>query len=86
LTIIAWPGREAVLVREQEAIAANMSILARSTTNSRAKTAAPRRGLAEMAAWCVEDFADIDISASIFSCHPAHFSQIPAHVLIVNRP
>jgi hypothetical protein len=42
--------------------------------------------LAEMAAWCVEDFADIDISASIFSCHPAHFSQIPAHALIVNRP
>jgi hypothetical protein len=86
LTFIAWPGREAVLVREREAIAANMSILARSTTNSRAKTAAPEGGLAEMAGWCVEDFADIDISASIFSCHPAHFSQIPAHVLIVNRP
>src|SRR5262249_41701512 len=45
-----------------------------------------RRGLAEMAVWCVEDFADFDISASIFSCHPACFSQIPAHVLNANSP
>jgi hypothetical protein len=39
LTFIAWPGRDAVWDREQEAIAANMSILARSTTSSRPETA-----------------------------------------------
>ncbi|MFI5016113.1 MAG: hypothetical protein ACHQAY_27570, partial [Hyphomicrobiales bacterium] len=71
---------------KQEAIAAHMSILARSTTNLQAKTAAPLRGLDEMAIWCVESLADTGVSASIFSCQLAVSSQIPAHAMYVNTP
>jgi hypothetical protein len=39
-----------------------------------------------MAIWCVEALADIDISASTFSCQLAISSQIPAHAMNANTP
>ncbi|MFI5011097.1 MAG: hypothetical protein ACHQAY_01995, partial [Hyphomicrobiales bacterium] len=54
--------------------------------NVHPKTAAPLRGLDEMAIWCVENLADTALSASIFSCQLAISSQIPAHAMYVNTP
>jgi hypothetical protein len=49
------------------------------------------KGLVEMAICCVEALADIDISASTFSCQMSHFVPNPGsrderqHALVVDR-
>src|SRR6516225_10429552 len=61
----------------------------------RRRTCGPKRprpkGLVEMAIWCVEALADIDISASTFSCQLSHFVPNPGsrderqHALVADR-
>jgi hypothetical protein len=65
------------LLGRQDAIAANMSILARSLTNLPAKITEPPRGLAERVIWCVEALADIGISAFDVSGQMNPFASNP---------